>query len=515
MTLFCPRVLAPLLALAFVAQATPLSAQAGEPFTDLSDASSVEKGVHSPHRGPWATRIAERLEALAHAEPRPPRPHAHVQLPEDRLRRLAESLADAELGISVRDLRSGDELFSWHGEATLNPASNQKLVTASAAIELLGADFRFETTVRRHGDTLYLVGGGDPSLQVEDLARLVADLPADALRGVTRLVFDDTMFSDERFGPGYASDGPGYSYMAPSGALSLQFNTIEIAVRPLASGRTHVAVTPACAHVIVHNTSRARGRRHATSVQTSDAGEHTRVEVGGRVAPSQGSFRIRRRIADPGAFTASVFARVLAEHHGGPELPVARGTAPGDAELVATHESAPLSEVLVSGLKFSNNFTMEQVLRTLGYLATDTPGDWRNGTDVVRRFWAALGEDLEASSFENGSGLSAHGRLSAQALTRLTRLWVDPTGEARPIVTALPVAGREGTLHDRLHRTRGRVRAKTGTLEGATALTGVISDAHGSPALGFSILVNGPVSPHRARSAQDRLVRVLLEAPLG
>lgn len=515
MTRFRHRVLAPLLAWTFAAQATPLSAQAGEALPRPSEPAPIESEANDPQRGPWATTIEARLAELATQEPRPPVRHPSVRLPEDRLRRLAESLSDAELGISVRDLRTGDELFSWHGEATLNPASNQKLVTASAAIELLGADFRFETTVRRHGDTLYLVGGGDPSLQTEDLAALVARLPAAALRGVERIAYDDSMFSPERFGPGYASDGPGYSYMAPSGALSLQFNTIEIAVRPLAGGRTQVAVSPACAHVDVHNTARTRGRRHATSVRTTAAGERTRVDVAGSVAAQEGTFRIRRRITDPGAFTASVFARMIAARHGGPELPLARATAPREAELVATHRSAPLSEVLVSGLKYSNNFTMEQVLRTLGHLASEAPGDWHNGTEIVRRFWAALGEDVDAVWFENGSGLSAHGRVSARALTRLVQRWVAPTGEPRPIVEALPIAGREGTLHDRLQRTRGRVRAKTGTLTGATALTGVISDAHGSPTLGFSILVNGPVSPHRARSAQDRLVRVLLEAPLG
>src|SRR5690606_33965258 len=254
-----------------------------------------------------------------------------------------------------------------HGEATLNPASSQKLVTASAAIELLGADFRFETTVRRHGDTLYLVGGGDPSLQTEDLAALVARLPAAALRGVERIAYDDSMFSPERFGPGYASDGPGYSYMAPSGALSLQFNTIEIAVRPLAGGRTQVAVSPACAHVDVHNTARTRGRRHATSVRTTAAGERTRVDVAGSVAAQEGTFRIRRRVTDSCVFTSSVSERMIAANNGEPKHPLARDTTPREAELDASNRPAPLSDVHVPGLKYSNNFTMGQVLWNLSH----------------------------------------------------------------------------------------------------------------------------------------------------
>ena len=171
------------------------------------------------------------------------------------------------------------------------------------------------------------------------------------------------------------------------------------------------------------------------------------------------------------------------------------------------HRSAPLHEVLTSALKWSNNFSIEQVLRTLGRLSSGQPGDWTNGGEVLRRFWNALGEDPQAIAFENAAGLSASGRVTAAALTDLAALWRDGHG----VVGALPVAGIEGTLRGRLSKTNGRVRAKTGTLPGASALTGVVTDDAGAPRLAFAVIVNGSVSRARAQRLQDQVVYALVQ----
>jgi D-alanyl-D-alanine carboxypeptidase/D-alanyl-D-alanine-endopeptidase (penicillin-binding protein 4) len=185
------------------------------------------------------------------------------------------------------------------------------------------------------------------------------------------------------------------------------------------------------------------------------------------------------------------------------------GALPPGTTAIHVHRSAPLRDVLRSALEWSNNFTIEQVLRTLGRRASGQPGDWQNGGRVLRRFWDALGEDPQAIAFENAAGLSASGRVTAAALTDLAALWRD--GEAANVVAALPVAGKEGTLRGRLVRTRGRVRAKTGTLPGASALTGVITDDSGAPRLAFSVLVNGPLPRAKARRLQDRVVYALVQ----
>ncbi|MEM7160022.1 MAG: D-alanyl-D-alanine carboxypeptidase/D-alanyl-D-alanine-endopeptidase [Myxococcota bacterium] len=461
----------------------------------------------------WADRIDARLADLQRqAEARrtlPASPTATDAELQQRLEALARGVhEDATVGIAIRELETGASVFEWDAERSLNPASNHKLLTAAAALELLGDDYRFETQVLRDGDALVLVGEGDPSLQLHDLEALAERVAASVdLSEIRRIVVDDTAFSDRRFGPGYDPEGPGVSYMAPSGALSLQFNTVEIEVRGAKAGRAvRVSVSPPSAHLDVRST--ASGGKGGLSVQTWADGDRTVVDVRGHL-PAGSRYEKRRRITDPGMFTGNAFAELL-RSRGATGLSVGRGTAQDTATTVTTHRSEPLPLVLESALAYSNNFTTEQLLRTLGWRATGQPGSWDNGRPVLERYWAAAGLPVDDLVFENASGLSSRGRITAAALADLLAFATRPDSPAAALVDALPIAGRQGTLRGRLRHSRGRVRAKTGTLRGASALSGII-EAEGGQHLGFSILVNGPVSPTLSRRMQDRVVMALVE----
>jgi D-alanyl-D-alanine carboxypeptidase/D-alanyl-D-alanine-endopeptidase (penicillin-binding protein 4) len=294
--------------------------------------------------------------------------------------------------------------------------------------------------------------------------------------------------------------------MAPSGALSVQFNTLEIVVRPGASGQPpRVEVDPPCAHVIVDNRA-VTGRGRPLSVRTLARGEHTVVELTGSLAPSRRSIRMRRRITDPSRFAGTTLAALLAQPGEHP-LDVQLGVRPTNVRTLLVHRSAPLPEVLGSALEYSNNFTTEQVVRTLGHRMSGAPGDWHNGSEALRRFWTAAGLPADAIAFENASGLSREGRVTPHALVGLLRV---ATRSAEAMIDAMAVAGREGTLRGRLRHTHGRVRAKSGTLRGVSGLSGVITSRDGEPQLGFSILMGGRASAHRARRIQDRFVRTLV-----
>lgn len=488
-----------------VALAAVAGAGASPTADDLGDAWQDEV-----EEDDWPTRIEGRLvalEAAAAARTRATAPASATLL--RRLDALAHSLHDpAALGIAVLDLDTGAPVFEHEAERGLNPASNHKLLTAVAALELLGEGYRWETRVLRAGDALVLRGEGDPSLRAEHLEQLAAEVAsAIDLREIRRIVVDDTAFSPRRFGPGYDADGPGVSYMAPSGALSLQWNTVQVRVHGAATGQpARVEVSPAGAHVTVRST--ATGGRGSIAVESVAEGDHTVIEVQGKLRAGA-HHHARRRVADPGRFTGAAFAHLLARHGGAP-LPVELGPTPADAMAVATHQSAPLPQVLDSALRWSNNFTTEQILRTLGWRMTGEPGDWDNGRRALERFWASAGLDHHALEFENAAGLSTRGRISAGALAELLSLAAREGSPAGALLTALPVAGREGTVRHRLRRTRGRVRAKTGTLREASALSGV-ARARDGRRLGFSILVNGPVSASHSHRLQDAVVMALVE----
>jgi D-alanyl-D-alanine carboxypeptidase/D-alanyl-D-alanine-endopeptidase (penicillin-binding protein 4) len=474
---------------------------------DVPDAAPLPSARPIPPET-WPQRIAERLAELsrrAKARSAGEKVAGAAEL-QQRLAQLVRR-AGGSIGVHVEDLDEGTWLFDHHGSARLNPASNHKIVTAIAAVELLGADYRFETRLVRDGDALVLVGDGDPSLQAQGLYALASEaIAAGAHVGATRIVVDGRAFTAERHGPGYEEPpGPGPSYLAPSGALSLAFNTVEVTVRrdgPSVS----VETSPASAHVEVVDRSRDRGALEATS---TCVGDRTIVTITG-AAPRRAT-TIRRRICDPERFTGEAFAAVLAELGGGERLPVEVGAASGHALPVASLRSPPLVEILASALKYSNNFTSEQVLRTLGRRMTGGPGSWEAGRAALAAFWRAIGNDPAELVAENGSGLSVRGRVSPRGLVRVLALTRDEGSAAAALVPALAGAGGEGTLRMRLPSGRGRVRGKTGTIGGVSALSGLAATPDGRRALGFSILVNGKKLPTaRARKLQDAIVAALL-----
>jgi D-alanyl-D-alanine carboxypeptidase/D-alanyl-D-alanine-endopeptidase (penicillin-binding protein 4) len=332
-----------------------------------------------------------------------------------------------------------------------------------------------------------------------------------SLGSITRIVVDDSAFSSRRFGPGFSDEGPGVSYQAPSGALSLDFNTVVVTVHRAGRGRPLVVIDPPSTHVVVDNRASpgAGILRIATREEMRKDGDHrTVVELTGKLSSARAS--ARRRVTDPGLFTGGAFAARLAEVTETEPLPVARGVAPEDAELVARHRSETLAEIVADELAYSNNFAAEQLIRVLGHAMTGDSGDWENGLEVVRRYWDALGNDPDALLLENGSGFSDSGRVSTSALVDLIEVARDDG-----LLGALPVAGEAGTLRGRLRHSGKRVRAKTGTLAGVSGLSGVITDEAGTAQVAFSILINAdPGSGLMAagrREIEDAVVTTVLE----
>lgn len=515
---FC---LALLTAYAGLATAGPRPGSQGAPVADLAalrafgEDEAAEPVVPSPvppvAAPTWPARIAARLaEVSSRAQARAAAREAQGPGPASLRRTLAKLVgrAGAGVGIHVADLDDGTWLFDQNGGARLNPASNHKIVTAVAAVELLGPDYRFVTRLVRDGDALVLVGDGDPSLQIQGLHALASRaVAAGAHVGARRIVVDGSAFTPERHGPGYEEPpGPGPSYLAPSGALSLSFNTVEVtAARDGAT--VSVEVAPASGHVEIVNQARV-GRGRAVEAVSACEGDATRITVTGAVGVRP--VTLRRRICDPGRFTGEAFAALL-EQVGGPRLPVEAGVASGHAREVASLASPPLVEILASALKYSNNFTSEQVLRTLGRRMTGGPGSWESGRAALAAFWRAAGNAPEELVAENGSGLSLRGRVSPRGLVRVLALTRDEGAPAAALLPALAAAGGEGTLRMRLAGGRGRVRGKTGTIGGVSALSGLAATPDGRRALGFSVLINGRKLPlARSRRLQDKVVAALL-----
>lgn len=468
------------------------------------------------------------LSAPAAAVPQPP---AHSLEPVLGALTADRLFQTSKVGIQVVHVGSGEEVFAWNADQAMSPASTMKTVTAAAALYHLGPSYTWRTEVTTTGTLrgdgvlvgdLHVRGTGDPVLVSERLWKLVRDV---RLAGIQRIegdvVFDASFFEPSATLPGW--DKPedlerGPSYFATLGALSLDFNTVGLVVGPGAApgeaGRVQLE-TPASDYVVIDNQveTLAPGRRRWVRIDREVVDGRMRFTVKGGVPAGAEPARYRRTVADPTSHFAAAWAELMKQH--GVELAgqYRRGEAPEGARVVAEHVSPPLTSVLMDMNKYSNNFMAEQVLRTLAAEVGGAPGTTERGLELVRQYLDSVGVDRASYQLVNGSGLSRSIRLSPSVLTAVLLDMAADRRVGQEFLATLAIAGRDGTLERRLDEEPGRVRGKTGTLDGVHCLAGYV-DADDGERYAFAFLVNDlPGSVAHARELHDRFARALLRLP--
>jgi serine-type D-Ala-D-Ala carboxypeptidase/endopeptidase (penicillin-binding protein 4) len=413
------------------------------------------------------------------------------------------ALAGARAGVLVADVTSGDVLYAREADVLLNPASNVKLVTSAAALARLGPGYRFATEFLVDAPsarapqvrTLYVRGRGDPTLVTERLWAIAGELAHLGIRKVGDVVLDDGWFDAERYGPGYDQEEGDRSYLAPTGALSLNWNSVAVYVGPGAARgqKGRVELEPQSPFFEVVNRTRTvgpRGRRHVT-VESSLVSGRQRIVISGPVPAGSRVQPVWRRVEDPPRYLGHTLARLLELRGVKVQGAIRTGAVPRGAKLVHVASSDTLAEIVRRLNKHSNNFVAEQLVKTLGAEAKGAPGSWPKGVEAVGEFLATLGVPRGAYVLKNGSGLNDTNRFSARQLVTLLRAMWSRFPLQAEYVTSLPVAGRDGTIRWRMDGTAadGHLRAKTGTLENVTSLSGYVETA-GRRTLAFAVIVN-------------------------
>ena len=428
------------------------------------------------------------------------------------------------VGVAVISGHTGKTLYARDADRLLVPASNAKILTLAAAFAALGPGFTFRTEVLAGGRVeegvlhgpLVLRGGGDPSLTSEGLWGLVLDVQAAGLhRAQGDLILDDTGF--DRTPP--PSAGPGRNEGRPYGAvtsgLSLNFNTVAVEVKPgPRAGEAVRAVTvPPLRGLRLENGARTRppGTPDTLSVRVTGPTREApagRVILSGAMPAGTSSRRVWRSVPDPAILAGETFKEFLKRADILLEGTVRRGSGPPGVRPLAVRESPPLSVLAREVGKRSNNFYAEQILRAL---SPSPPRSTRGGIEAVRAWLQRRAMPLGAMKMVDGSGLSRENRASALLLARVLREAANDPETGPEFRGALGVAGEDGTLDHRLNDLRGRVRGKSGYLDGVSALSGWTRGRDGEE-LFFSILINGArLDPGVAKAFEDRIVRVLAE----
>lgn len=445
------------------------------------------------------------------------------------------SWRDAEWGVLVVSLDHGDTLYAVNPELPLAPASNVKLLTTAAALETLGPDYRFLTYVMAdgavtdgvlHGD-LILYGTGDPGISSrlhpqrdQAFHDLIDQLEEAGIREVRGDLVADASFLPGPMRPaGWDPLDYNYHYSAAVSALSYNENVLSMRVIPsrTVGAAPLVETIPAHAGFALENAAQTvAGAAPRIHILRDDPLQPVRVE--GTLGTRSRDVWRQMTVSDPTEFAGFAFHTLLAERGIAVTGTVRTVDRPGRSavtrlsapfagksgpRVVARHTSPPLQAYLEVINKQSNNLFAELVFRTLGRTVYGV-GSPHRSAQAVRTVLAGIGIDTTGMVIEDGSGLSAGNRVTPHMfVSLLDRMTQRPAWEA--YWGTLPEAGRPRELQ-RMYRTAaaGNLRAKTGTIERVSALSGIVRAADGER-LAFSILVNRTPSVARAKAVENQI----------
>jgi serine-type D-Ala-D-Ala carboxypeptidase/endopeptidase (penicillin-binding protein 4) len=435
---------------------------------------------------------------------------------------------EAAIGIAVLDIDSGHYLAVSHEHDPLNPASNAKLYTAACALATLHGDHRYETTLsgRIKGSVvagpLVLRGYGDPSLRSADLWELAQELKGRGIRKIEGDIVVDQRFFDEQTTPPAFEQQPHEwaSFRAPVSAVSVNENTLTMTVRPTSAGNPAIVTFDPPGYVDADGSVQSVEGGGADTVGLALAGSEKRMtaHVSGAIALDSRIARFTRRVEDPTLLAGYALKEILDEMKVEVTGDVKSGGGKENLTVLATHKSAPLSSLLYELGKMSDNFYAETIFKTIGGERKAHPAHAADSSDVMMRWLGDVGANDPGVVIKNGSGLFDANRVTAASTVQLLRAaWRDPAIREE-YVAQLSIGGVDGTLRGRFKKETQRraVRAKTGTLDDAIALSGYVLGPPGKGPLAFSVLFNKVEGKaYGARAAADRLVELLAERLWG
>ncbi|BCM89606.1 D-alanyl-D-alanine carboxypeptidase [Abditibacteriota bacterium] len=434
-------------------------------------------------------------------------------------------------------------LYSHDGDKRFIPASNFKLFTAAWALESLGASYAFQTRAvlsplrfGREGVwplgtplplALTLDGDGDPSLTGDDLKALADRVAASPLvKGQSLIVrVAPSRFGAEengrRYPDGWTIDDTIWYYGAPITGWALDRNQIDVTITGTKPGMlADMKVEGEMPFSIFNGVLTAPDAQSSTGAHF-DRGDRSSplgpsLSIGGTVAPGSTDAE-GVAVPDPNEWIRARFITLLQARG----VSVANPNAPfvmSEGQLVASHTSAPLGTILQRFLKSSDNLYGEMLLRAA---ATRTPQKkWPQvaSTGLAARSHGAMLDWLSSKNMpvaslrmSDGCGLSRYDIVTPIAITRLLALEAGQKDGAA-FYSALPIAGIDGTLKNRMKNTpaQGNARAKTGTFSIVNCLSGYVT-TRDNVRLAVSVLTNFAPDGDAARERQGQIFAALAD----
>jgi D-alanyl-D-alanine carboxypeptidase/D-alanyl-D-alanine-endopeptidase (penicillin-binding protein 4) len=440
----------------------------------------------------------------------------------------------AHWGAFIKSLDTGEIWYRRNQNKMFMPASNQKIPTTAVALLTLGPDFNFTTDLYYTGEIvdsiligdLVVIGDGDPTFYTRFFkdSKSIFNSWCDTLKskGIKEIhgniIGDDNKFDDQELGEGWSLDYLDDWYAAPIGPLQLNENYIDLKIIPSEVGeKANIKKVLSTEYVQINN-----------ELYTTDTGKTrynfkrpygtNEITIAGVIRRDSDTLSISPSIFNPTKYFTAVLKETIIEN-GIKVIGIYRDCDDikdwnfdeNNSVLLTSHKSPPLKDIIKVLLKKSQNLYAETMVRALGYTQKGE-GSFKNGADVISDSLQFIGIPKNSYNYADGSGLTRYNFISPEELVKILEymyrnkyknIWLD----------ALPIAGVDGTLSNRMKRTaaEGNVHAKTGTISNVRGLSGYVTTASGEKIV-FSFLVNGHLlSASDTEKITDKVLEMIAE----
>lgn len=414
-----------------------------------------------------------------------------------------ENINNLNIGIIIQSMSSGKILYKSRENFLFTPASVQKLFTATASVFLLKPSYRFTTSLLTDGTVedgvlhgnVTIKFTGDPELKLENLADLIAKLQKKGIKKIDGHVYiDSTDYNYVPYPPGWIWDDLSYGYAAPLNAIIIDRNKFHLKFIPGEPGH-HPKLATDIPDGIVHfiNTAITTSKIKKDCPITIYSDDQNYYRIGGcldkRLGAQTRALAIRNMYTYASVIVKNLFIDNNIVYNGNIEFKAT----PPDSKLINTYYSPPLSKILKEMLKDSDNLTTNSVFKKIGEVYFNRQGTWQNSLRALKLILASTtGINFKENLIADGAGLSRYNLISPKQLSQLLYTIYKNSQTKKTILKALPIAGRDGTLEDRMlaEGRNERIHAKTGSMTGVSALAGYIFTKHNG-VISFVIMING------------------------
>jgi len=428
------------------------------------------------------------------------------------------ALKHAAWSICVMNTNKNSSIYEYNSNVSLIPASTLKIVTTGAALSMLGTDFVFETQLQYNGilDTikgilkgnLYIVGGGDPTLESEyfknkkDSLTVVEKwaliLKAKGIKKIEGAIIGDAGIFDENITPDQWIWGDIGNYFG-SGASGLTYHdnkyTVYFKSGAIGSQTTINKILPEVEGLQITNIVKAGGTDDNAVIYGSP-NTYYRITQG-TIPPNKNNFEVQGAIPDPALFCAQALNQALKSMH--VEVTEKASTTRllrennkdvvTNRKILHKHYSPTLDKIVYFTNLKSLNLYAEHLLKYIAYKKNNI-GLEDEGTEIITSFWKSKGVDVGGFFMNDGAGLSRANVITTKTETQILHLMVKDKN-FKAFYDSFPVAGKSGSLENLCKGTcaENNLRAKSGYITRVRSYAGYVKNKKGE-LLCFSVIVN-------------------------